>query len=93
MVRSAEWYFDFISPFSYLQFNAISRLPVDVTVRFFPVLFAGLLNHWGNKVPQRPQENVWKCTNIVNGALNETASLFERHLDILSILSKCFDLR
>ena len=68
MVRSAEWYFDFISPFSYLQFNAISRLPVDITVRFFPVLFAGLLNHWGNKVPQRPQENVWKCTNIVNGA-------------------------
>ena len=51
MTRSAEWYFDFISPFSYLQFKTLDRLPNSVTLQFVPVLFAGLLNHWGNKGP------------------------------------------
>ena len=51
MTRSAEWYFDFISPFSYLQFKNFQRLPTSLEVRLVPVLFAGLLNHWGQKGP------------------------------------------
>ena len=51
MTRSAEWYFDFISPFSYLQFKTFHRLPNSLEVRLVPVLFAGLLNHWGQKGP------------------------------------------
>ena len=51
MTRSAEWYFDFISPFSYLQFKTFHRLPGSLEVRLVPVLFAGLLNHWGQKGP------------------------------------------
>ena len=51
MTRSAEWYFDFISPFSYLQFKNFQRLPDSLEVRLVPVLFAGLLNHWGQKGP------------------------------------------
>jgi 2-hydroxychromene-2-carboxylate isomerase len=51
MTRTAEWYFDFISPFSYLQFKTFHRLPESLEVRLVPVLFAGLLNHWGNKGP------------------------------------------
>jgi len=43
------WYFDFISPYSYLQFAAYPELMHTATLR--PLLFAGLLNHWGNKGP------------------------------------------
>jgi 2-hydroxychromene-2-carboxylate isomerase len=42
-----DWYFDFISPFSYLQREMLRHTngtPV-------PVLFAGLLAHWGNTGP------------------------------------------
>jgi 2-hydroxychromene-2-carboxylate isomerase len=49
--RSADWYFDFISPFAYLQFEAFGRLPDDLEVRLKPVLFAGLLGHWEHKGP------------------------------------------
>jgi 2-hydroxychromene-2-carboxylate isomerase len=48
-MKSAEWYFDFISPFSYLQIEAFGRLPPDVKLTLRPVLFAGLLNHWGRR--------------------------------------------
>ena len=43
------WYFDFISPYSYLQFEAYPELMQSAELR--PVLFAGLLNHWGGKGP------------------------------------------
>ncbi|MGE0484548.1 MAG: 2-hydroxychromene-2-carboxylate isomerase [Gammaproteobacteria bacterium] len=51
MSRSADWYFDFISPFAYLQFRHFHRLPADLEVRLVPVLFAGLLGHWEHKGP------------------------------------------
>jgi 2-hydroxychromene-2-carboxylate isomerase len=47
----AEWYFDFISPFAYLQLEAFQRLPPDIEVTLRPVLFAALLTHWGHKGP------------------------------------------
>jgi 2-hydroxychromene-2-carboxylate isomerase len=50
-MKSADWYFDFISPFSYLQLEAFDRLPPGVEVTFRPVLFAALLGHWGHKGP------------------------------------------
>ncbi len=43
------WYFDFVSPYSYLQFEAYPELVQSAQLR--PVLFAGLLNHWGGKGP------------------------------------------
>lgn len=45
------WYFDYISPFAYLQFAAHPDLMQRADVAFRPVLFAGLLNHWGHKGP------------------------------------------
>jgi 2-hydroxychromene-2-carboxylate isomerase len=45
----ADWYFDFISPFSYLQCERLLELPVAVRPK--PVLFAGLLGHWEHKGP------------------------------------------
>ena len=51
MARRADWYFDFISPYPYLQLARFDRLPEDLEVRPAPVLFAGLLGHWGNLGP------------------------------------------
>jgi 2-hydroxychromene-2-carboxylate isomerase len=51
IMKTIDWYFDFISPFSYLQLEAFGRLPPDVEVALHPVLFAGLLTHWGHKGP------------------------------------------
>ncbi|MFN3231818.1 MAG: 2-hydroxychromene-2-carboxylate isomerase [Alphaproteobacteria bacterium] len=51
MSRSADWYFDFISPFAYLQFLQFEKLPPDLKVNLKPVLFAGLLGHWDQKGP------------------------------------------
>ena len=51
MARHADWYFDFISPFAYLQFKHFHQLPGDLTVTLHPVLFAGLLNQWEHKGP------------------------------------------
>jgi 2-hydroxychromene-2-carboxylate isomerase len=45
----ADWYFDFISPFSYLQCERLLELPVAVRPK--PILFAGLLGHWEHKGP------------------------------------------
>ena len=47
----ATWYFDFISPFAYLQWRDMGRLPKGLHVTPRPVLFAGLLNHWGHLGP------------------------------------------
>ena len=48
---AADWYFDFLSPFSYLQLAQFDRLPPDLDVTYRPVLFAGLLGHWKHKGP------------------------------------------
>jgi len=46
-----SWVFDVISPFAYLAFPQLSRLPAHVSVGFVPVLFAGLLQHFGQLGP------------------------------------------
>ena len=51
MTRRADWYFDFISPYSYLQLAKFEQLPADLEIRPIPVLFSGLLDHWENKGP------------------------------------------
>jgi 2-hydroxychromene-2-carboxylate isomerase len=50
-VRTATWYFDFISPFAYIGLNRLKELPADLTIEYRPVLFAAMLNHWGQKGP------------------------------------------
>ena len=49
--RKVTWYYDFLSPYSYLAHEQLQRLPSDVDLVYTPVLFAGLLNHWGTKGP------------------------------------------
>ena len=50
-MRKAAWYFDVISPFAYLHLTRFAQLPVDLAIEYRPILFAGLLNHWGQKGP------------------------------------------
>ena len=48
---SADWYFDFVSPFSYLQGELLSQLERSLRIRYRPVLFAALLGAHGHKGP------------------------------------------
>ena len=50
-MRTGDWYFDFISPFAYLQSEQLQKLAPFIALRYRPVLFAGLLKHWGQKGP------------------------------------------
>ncbi len=50
-MRTADWYFDFISPYSHLALYQLQDLPGALDIRYRPVLFAGLLSHWDNKGP------------------------------------------
>ncbi len=50
-MATLNWYFDFVSPFSYLQTHRFADLPRGQRITFVPVLFAGLLNHWESKGP------------------------------------------
>ena len=46
-----DWYFDFVSPFAYLQSERLSGLPSRMQVRYKPILFAALLDANGQKGP------------------------------------------
>lgn len=58
MAASVEWYFDFVSPYSYIALHRLGEIARPVVYR--PVLFAGLLNHWGQKGPAEiPAKRRW----------------------------------
>lgn len=46
-----SWVFDVISPFAYLGFRDLGRLPADVEVELVPVLLAAILTHFGQLGP------------------------------------------
>ena len=50
-MRQADWYFDYISPFPWIALSRFGQLPDDLEIRPVPVVFAGLLKHWGHKGP------------------------------------------
>lgn len=50
-MRSITWYFDFVSPYSYIAFKRLHELPRGVAVELKPVLFAALLDRFGQKGP------------------------------------------
>lgn len=51
MSAAHDWYFDFISPFAYLQWRRLRRDHPHVLLDPKPLLFAGLLKHWGQLGP------------------------------------------
>jgi 2-hydroxychromene-2-carboxylate isomerase len=48
---TADWYFDFISPFAYLQSEQLDTISRKMHLRYRPVLFAALLDAGGQKGP------------------------------------------
>lgn len=59
-MRSVRLYFDFVSPYSYIAFKRLHELPRDVAVELKPVLFAALLDRFGQKGPAEvPVKRRW----------------------------------
>jgi 2-hydroxychromene-2-carboxylate isomerase len=50
-MKKADWYFDFISPFAYIGLRRLQRFSGRLDIRYRPVLFAALLDHWENIGP------------------------------------------
>ena len=50
-MKQGDWYFDYVSPFAFLQAERLSTLPAGLALRCKPVLFAALLDHWEHKGP------------------------------------------
>jgi 2-hydroxychromene-2-carboxylate isomerase len=50
-MTKTTWYFDFISPFAYLQLARFTELPQNLDISLKPVLFGSLLKHWGQLGP------------------------------------------
>jgi 2-hydroxychromene-2-carboxylate isomerase len=52
-MKRVDFYFDYLSPFAYFAALALPDLcrERDARLHYHPVLFAGLLNHWGQLGP------------------------------------------
>jgi 2-hydroxychromene-2-carboxylate isomerase len=52
-VKRIDFYLDFVSPFAWLAFERLPQVleGCSYEVAYRPVLFAGLLQHWGQKGP------------------------------------------
>ena len=50
-MTKAKWYFDFISPFAYLQFAQFPNLPTNIEITPVPIVFGAILQHWGQLGP------------------------------------------
>lgn len=52
-MKHLTFHFDVISPFAYLAFERLPRVleGLSCSVQYRPVLFAGMLAHWGQKGP------------------------------------------
>lgn len=46
-----HWYFDFVSPYSYLHWQKVKRLPQFARVQPVPIAFGAVLHHLGNLGP------------------------------------------
>jgi len=69
--RTLRFYFDYLSPFA---FFAARKLPAlcekrGVKLDYCPVLFAGLLNHWGQlgpaEIPSKARHTAKQCMRYV----------------------------
>ena len=50
-MKKAKWYFDFISPFAYLQLAQFPKLPNSLEITPVPAVFGAILQHWGQLGP------------------------------------------
>lgn len=67
-----DWYFDFLSPYLHLQVEDFERRGWPIDLRCRPVLFAGLLNHWGQlgpaEIPPKKRfifrQSLWRASQM-----------------------------
>lgn len=67
-MKIITFYFDFISPYAYLAFEALpkSLQGISCVVNYRPVLFAGLLNHHGQLGPAEiPGKREWTYRQVL----------------------------
>ena len=63
--KTVNWYFDFVSPFAYLQCSRLDGFALYALVRCKPVLFAAILNHVGQKGPAEiPSKRSWTFEHV-----------------------------
>lgn len=61
-----RWYFDFISPFAYLQWPRVAELAGSHAVELRPVLLAGLLGHHGTTGPaELPSKRLFTYRHVL----------------------------
>ena len=51
MIKEINFYFDFISPYTYLAYKKIQSLPKDIKINYKPILLGGLHNLEGITAP------------------------------------------
>jgi 2-hydroxychromene-2-carboxylate isomerase len=67
IMKHIDFYFDPISPFAYLAFEQLPQAleGISYSVDYRPVLFAGLLAHWGQKGPAEIEpKRAWTFRHI-----------------------------
>jgi 2-hydroxychromene-2-carboxylate isomerase len=67
-MRTLDFWFDPISPYAWLAFDALPDAleGLSVQVNYRPVLFAGLLAHWGQKGPAEIEpKRVWTYRDVM----------------------------
>ncbi len=64
---NAEWFFDFISPFSYLQLDKVHAWRQRLDITPVPIAFGAVLNHTGTLGPAEVPGNASTCTVICSG--------------------------
>jgi len=66
-MKRIEFLFDVVSPFAYLAFERLSQAleGCSYVVDYRPVLFAGLLQHWGQKGPaEMESKRAWTFRHV-----------------------------
>ncbi len=66
-MKQIDFYFDFVSPFAYLAFEALPQAlqGCSYQVRYRPILFAGLLKHHGQKGPAEiDAKRIWTYRHV-----------------------------
>lgn len=66
-MKPIDFWFDPISPYAYLAFEALPQAleGLSVVVDYRPLLFAGLLQHWGQKGPAEIEpKRVWTYRDV-----------------------------
>ncbi|ODP33572.1 2-hydroxychromene-2-carboxylate isomerase [Pandoraea sp. ISTKB] len=59
-VRRAQWYFDFASPFAYLQFERFDTLPRTLSVELKPIVLGAILVHLQTQGPaETPHKRIF----------------------------------